>query len=288
MTNTRQISGCTGKVIEYPFDTVKVRLQSQPHDRPLRYTGAWDCIKQTLRKEGFLGFYRGLSSPIAGAAAENATLFVTYGVSQSLIKKHVLLTKEELTVPWLTLCGGISGVVASFVLTPIELIKCKMQVERVYSTHKSSVLHLIRQVWHQDGMKGFWFGQSGTLLRECGGSASWFGVYELASHEFKKLRLGRVPTTEDTNTLPELLASGASAGVAFNLSMFPADTIKSKMQTQSVINPENRLTFPSAAKLIYKHGGLSAFYRGLGVTLIRAIPSNAVIFFTYENLKKAF
>lgn len=51
------------KVFEHPFDLVKVRLQSQPHDRPARYLGPIDCFRQTIRNEGFLALYRVLSLP---------------------------------------------------------------------------------------------------------------------------------------------------------------------------------------------------------------------------------
>lgn len=46
------------KVFEHPFDLIKVRLQSQPLDRPARFLGPIDCFKQTLAGEGFLGLYR--------------------------------------------------------------------------------------------------------------------------------------------------------------------------------------------------------------------------------------
>ena len=69
------IAGIVGKYIEYPFDTVKVRLQSQPHHLPLQYTGPLDCFKQSLQRDGFLGIYRGISAPLVGAAVENACLF---------------------------------------------------------------------------------------------------------------------------------------------------------------------------------------------------------------------
>lgn len=68
-------AGIVGKYIEYPFDTVKVRLQSQPHNLPLRYTGPLDCFKKSLAKDGFIGIYRGISAPLVGAAVETSTLF---------------------------------------------------------------------------------------------------------------------------------------------------------------------------------------------------------------------
>lgn len=46
-----------GKVVEYPFDTVKVRLQIQPTHQP-HYTGALDCITRTLRHEGVKGLFK--------------------------------------------------------------------------------------------------------------------------------------------------------------------------------------------------------------------------------------
>ncbi len=37
---------------------MKVRLQSQPTDRPASFTGPLDCFKQTYGKEGWRGLYR--------------------------------------------------------------------------------------------------------------------------------------------------------------------------------------------------------------------------------------
>jgi ornithine carrier protein len=74
------VAGIVGKYIEYPFDTVKVRLQSQPDNVPLRYTGPLDCFKKSLQRDGLLGIYRGISAPLVGAAVETSTLF--FSVSQ--------------------------------------------------------------------------------------------------------------------------------------------------------------------------------------------------------------
>jgi len=68
-------AGVVGKYIEYPFDTVKVRLQSQPDTVPLRYNGPLDCLKKSLQRDGFAGIYRGISAPLVGAAVETSTLF---------------------------------------------------------------------------------------------------------------------------------------------------------------------------------------------------------------------
>lgn len=69
------IAGIVGKFIEYPFDTVKVRLQSQPDGLPPQYKGPLDCFRQSWRADGILGLYRGISAPLVGAAVETSSLF---------------------------------------------------------------------------------------------------------------------------------------------------------------------------------------------------------------------
>lgn len=45
-----------GKVVEYPFDTVKVRLQTQSVETPL-FKGPMDCLRTTVQQEGFKGLF---------------------------------------------------------------------------------------------------------------------------------------------------------------------------------------------------------------------------------------
>lgn len=73
------VAGIVGKFIEYPFDTVKVRLQSQPDGVPLRYAGPLDCFAQSWKRDGVAGLYRGISAPLVGAAVETSSLFFSVG-----------------------------------------------------------------------------------------------------------------------------------------------------------------------------------------------------------------
>jgi ornithine carrier protein len=85
------LAGIVGKYIEYPFDTVKVRLQSQPDHLPLRYKGPLDCFKQSLRQDGFFGIYRGISAPLVGAAVENACLFFSVSATIAVFDLRLLI-----------------------------------------------------------------------------------------------------------------------------------------------------------------------------------------------------
>ena len=331
------LAGSIGKIIEYPFDTVKVRLQSQSLSLPI-YSGPLDCFRQSIRADGvFRGLYRGISAPIVGAAIETSSLFFSYRIAQdiwrSAISKHdAAVGRPDLSMPALTACGAMSGAFTSLLLTPIELVKCQMQVPlHAGSSRGPGPLSIIGKVFRHHGILGFWHGQLGTLIRETGGSAAWFGSYEGTSAMFRRYNAPRdrahssstlTPGESERQSSPQLpicqqLLAGASAGVMYNFVFFPADTIKSRMQTEDVgtsktalpkqlakstsavsdysakgINPSlldnaspSRQTFWGAGKALWKQQGLAGMYRGCGITVARSAPSSAFIFAIYEGLK---
>ena len=298
-------------MLEYPFDTVKVRLQSQPLHLPPLYTGAVDCFRQSVLTDGIYGLYRGISAPLAGAAVETSSLFFSYRIAQKslLVVTNKLKEdgspEEKLSLGGLVACGAASGAFTSLLLTPIELVKCQMQVLSPSSTvverSRPGILAVISSVFRHRGLSGFWHGQLGTLIRETGGSASWFGSYEGVTKFFRRWNArGSGPqqlAVIETQPLPvwQQLLGGATAGVSYNFVFFPADTIKSRMQTEDV-NPvdmtgkgsKKRQTFLENGKALWKQQGIKGMYRGCGITVARSAPSSAVIFAVYENLKTRF
>lgn len=291
------VAGIAGKYIEYPFDTVKVRLQSQPDHLPLRYTGPLDCFRQSIKSDGLRGLYRGISAPLFGAAAETSSLFLFESVGRELLYRSSVASRgEEMTLPLLWLTGAISGVFTSFVLTPIELVKCRIQAPALSEGAPVAPLRptaVIREVYRHEGIRGFWHGQLGTLIREAGGCSAWFGAKETATKAFYKLRM-RSATSETekeairSKPLPlwQQAIAGASGGVSYNFLFFPADTIKSRMQTSPVGGVQQRRDFWSEGMAIWRHHGLRGLYRGCGVTCARAAPSSAFIFIVYDGLKR--
>ncbi|CUM63203.1 uncharacterized protein PRCAT00000772001 [Priceomyces carsonii] len=272
------ISGVMGKLIEFPFDTIKVRLQSSSNFSDL---STWQTIKRTYSNEGIVnGFYRGLKAPLLGACLENAVLFFSYNYATALqLRMKHQSSPDSLSLASKCLSGGFSGFMASFVLTPVELVKCNLQVANLSVKETHSYGSVVKQIVNNHGIAGLWKGLSSTLLREVGGTAIWFGTYEFLIGQFKK-----------RNQLNDwtLLVSGALAGVCFNFSTFPFDTIKSNIQTNHVLKKNHSGFWKTAAHLMAKKGGAINFYNGLSITLIRAIPANALIFYSYELLKRNF
>ncbi|KAI9034557.1 amino acid transporter arg-13 [Hyaloraphidium curvatum] len=293
------IAGITGKVIEFPFDTVKVRLQTAPtFDGRPAYSGTVDCFLKTVGAEGPLALYKGLLSPLLGSMMENAILFSAYNGIQNGFRRldgtydpDPAAKPSPLSNTKIAFAAAGAGAAVSLVLTPVELVKCKLQVQDMLGAegpgalaprYKGPVDVLLRTL-RSEGLRGMYRGQTGTLIREAGGGVAWFGVYELVVAWM--MARDRVSSKDDLSPV-QIMVAGALAGMAFNGSVFPADTIKSKMQTDDLLGNGSKHGFWSTGRQIWRGEGIRGFYKGLGITLFRSMPASGGIFLTYELLRR--
>lgn len=146
------VGGAAQLVVGHPFDTIKVKLQSQPTPLPgqlPKYSGAIDAVKQTLAAEGPRGLYKGMGAPLATVAAFNALLFSVRGQMEVLLRSQ---PGAPLTVNQQIVAGAGAGVAVSFLACPTELIKCRSVLTRF-----SHVWKFLLRFWiiFQTDMVGF-------------------------------------------------------------------------------------------------------------------------------------
>ena len=171
---------------------------------------------------------------------------------------------------------------------------------------------IVSNIIRTSGVKGLWLGHVGTIIRETGGTAAWFASKEFFASLLLAHRAQQSPSPfnahhnftgtprDHTDLLPwESALSGALAGAIYRLSLYPADTVKSAIQTAEELRPSNTFT-PSAkmiqgpgsfwetAKAMYTTRGVRGLYAGCGMTIARAIPSSAIVFVVYDGLNQRF
>lgn len=66
------LAGTASWIISYPLDVIKSRIQAETTGR---YSGAIDCLRKSVRTEGYTCLYRGLNSTILRAFPTNAATF---------------------------------------------------------------------------------------------------------------------------------------------------------------------------------------------------------------------
>ncbi|KAF2305235.1 hypothetical protein GH714_003255 [Hevea brasiliensis] len=242
------IGGAAQLIVGHPFDTIKVKLQSQPAPQPgqpPKYAGAMDAVRQTLAAEGPRGLYK---------------------VSQQIV------------------CGAGAGVAVSLLACPTELIKCRLQAQSAlagsgpeavavkYGGPMDVARHVIKS---EGGMRGLFKGLVPTLGREVPGNAIMFGVYELLKQS--------LAGGQDTSQLGRgsLMLAGGLAGGSFWLMVYPTDVVKSVIQVDDYRNPKFRGSIDAFRKILASEG-VKGLYKGFGPAMARSVPANAACFLAYE------
>ena len=127
-------AGCTATYLTHWLDTVKVKMQTLPE--VYAKAGPIHCVRDTIRYEGFRGLYQGAVPAVMGQTARTAVVFFSYELCEETVCKLSGQTHLYNLHLWQHACAGaMTGVVASFVLCPLELIKCRMQALQQVSRH---------------------------------------------------------------------------------------------------------------------------------------------------------
>ncbi|KAI9206300.1 mitochondrial carrier protein [Polychytrium aggregatum] len=267
-------SGATKLAVGHPFDTIKVRMQTEGGFG--RFKGPLDCLVETVKKEGFRGLYKGATPPLLGWALMDS---VQMG---SLTNFRLLLQggdrNKRLTVPEHALAGFGAGLVVSFVATPVELLKGKLQVQYDAKTKVySGPIDCARQLIRDNGIRGLWKGLAPCMLFRSFFWVLW-GSYEVYVTELKKYKVH--------DRLVPFFAGGLAATTFWCVS-FPFDVVKTRIMTQPEVKP---LRYPSTAacfRYILRTEGIKGFYRGFLPCFLRSFPTNAAAIFVFDNVMKA-
>ncbi|CDZ98022.1 Mitochondrial carrier protein [Phaffia rhodozyma] len=291
--------GVAGVVVGHPFDTVKVRFQNPAFSG--QYTSTFAALRLIAKKEKFRGLYRGVVSPIIGVAPVNGLIFASFKYTMSLIAPP--LTEGQTRTPNLTsylVAGCVSGIVASTINAPTELVKIKQQ--SFTTSHPPSTVSIARDIFKRSGIKGLYRGFQSCWLRDLG-YGPYFWTYEVILRAVSPTKLHtdhdlmtqtEEELEEDTRGWWAVPLAGGLAGVVSWTTTFPLDVVKTRLQAASSskrlpngeLNPYR--TTLSTIKHSYAREGWKVFYRGLGPTLIRAVPTNIVTFSIFEACFKMF
>lgn len=82
-------------------------------------------MRSTMAKEGVSGFYKGGTPPLFFIPFINSIVFASYEFCK---RQMGIKPGSDFTTRQAMAAGCFAGVVNSFVLSPIELVKCRLQL----------------------------------------------------------------------------------------------------------------------------------------------------------------
>jgi solute carrier family 25 carnitine/acylcarnitine transporter 20/29 len=296
------VGGVAGIAVGHPFDTVKVRLQS---DTAKRFAGPADALRQTVRHEGAMGLFKGIETPILCSVPVQAIVFGVYGVSLRRIGQYTQegldpsdgLPSPDLQPIWHHFAAGtVTGAVQTPLLAASDYAKILMQNQTesksIAKAQKASILaakpmpagtkvlysnsvDAMVRVYQQHGLRTSFRGTTATLLRDIT-YGQYFGQYEWMKREL-------IGSRDDAVTKATACAlAGGISGLTCWVLIYPLDAIKTRIQSVPAASPAVKI-WPTFQQMAAEEPGFKAFTRGLGVTLTRAFPVNVVTFVMYEG-----
>lgn len=177
------------------------------------------------------------------------------------------------------MAGSFAGLTNSVLSGPIEHLRIRLQTQphgagRLYNGPIDCMRKLSA---HEGVMRGVFRGQTVTYLREAQAYGVWFLSFEYMMH----LDAKRTNTKREDIPSWKVATYGGIAGEALWLSSYPFDVIKSKMQSDGFGSEQKFSSMRDCFKKTYAIEGLGGFWKGLGPTLLRAMPVSAGTFFVY-------
>lgn len=295
------ISGGIEATATWPSEFVKTQLQLQGRaGQPVLYDGPLDCVRKTVRANGFTGLYRGLPALLVGSVPKAAIRFGAFNYfSTKMRDEHGKMTPGRNF-----LAGMATGVIeAVTVVTPMETLKVKLiNANQGFFRGTANVIRA-------EGIGGIYKGLPATIGRQ----ASNQGIRFFTFNELKRVMLER---SESKQLHPlQALLGGMTAGVCSVLGNNPIDVIKTRTRaspaapstpaypqrplTHLVSSPARRRctltegleahkysgTWDCVVKT-YRAEGALAFYKGAGSRMARVVPGQGIVFMSFESVQR--
>ena len=257
-----------------------------------------DGLRKIARNEGIFTLWRGLSPTLAMAIPGNVIYFAGYDWLRTSRKSPMVGRVKEEYAP--LAAGSVARVLAAIVVSPIEMLRTRMQNTTGASGVMRATMVGLRDMVSTDGYRSLWRGLTLTFWRDVPFSALYWYGYEYGRHRLNTARrqsavLSGVPQTADLShsaLLTDSFLAGATSGATAALVTTPFDVGKTRQQTV-LHNPEAKLkdmpegrTMPRFLWHIYCTEGTAGLFKGWAARCLKVAPACAIMISSYEIGKK--
>jgi solute carrier family 25 carnitine/acylcarnitine transporter 20/29 len=266
-------SGAVSVTLTQPVDTILTRIQANNVGDVGSSSRTLHSTTSFVRQSGMPSLWRGISAMVGAIPFQNALLMTGYGYGKRWCEEY----HPDNVLMGVFVGGCTGGMVQSFLMSPVELIKVNQQVG---GKSLSSATALVASGLFANNNLA-WKGLGATLLRDGLPHGVWFASYEMMKQKLEHSQ----SFDKDKNSAFISLSSGAFAACTAWGVGYPFDIIKTRIQASGV---ENKTILGVTKEIINESNGriLSGLYRGFTLKLVKAVPSSAINFFVYEKVAK--
>eukprot|EP00252_Welwitschia_mirabilis_P008694 TRINITY_DN2076_c0_g1_i2.p1 TRINITY_DN2076_c0_g1~~TRINITY_DN2076_c0_g1_i2.p1 ORF type:complete len:301 (-),score=54.68 TRINITY_DN2076_c0_g1_i2:359-1261(-) len=175
--------------------------------------------------------------------------------------------------------GGASGMLATCVIQPIDMIKVRIQLGQ------GSGLHVAKTMLKDEGFGAFYKGLSAGLLRQATYTTARLGSFRMLTN--------KAVAANDGKPLPlyQKALCGLTAGAIGACVGSPADLALIRMQADATLPAAERRHYKNAFHALYRivaDEGVLALWKGAGPTVTRAMALNMGMLASYDQSMEFF
>lgn len=172
----------------------------------------------------------------------------------------------------------------TFATNPIWVLKTRMlSSDRGSTGAYTSMWQGAKQIWHGEGLRGFYRGVGISCLGVSHGAVQ-FGVYEPLKNFWRRYLSRSGHAQEEKLSTSATLAISGMAKIVAGTATYPYQVVRSRLQTYDAEERFGR-GITGVVGRVWKEEGLGGFYRGVGANVLRVLPATWVTFLVYENVK---
>ena len=273
---------------------VKVRLQGQlrTHSSP-NILSASEAFLQILKNEGWLSLYRGFLPTMAMSLPGTVVYFVGYEKVRDWLTRFRGKDEPLGIVPLIS--GSIARVFAATTVSPLELIRTRMQFKGIKSGKLRPVTLELANSIRTEGVSVLWRGLQPTLWRDVPFSAIYWSILEpskkwMTRKLLSSRREGENVAWWETGSIS--FVCGALSGAIAAAITTPFDVAKTRQQLiQNLPIPKN-ISWSSSTwiqlRQIWREEGWNGVTRGMGPRVAKVAPACAIMIGSYELGKSVF
>lgn len=284
------VAGTVASTITNPLEVVKTQLQSSNQMALLHgRTDKVQAVTQSiLEADGISGFWRGLPATLFGIIPARSIYFYSYQRSKKALGPYL----AEGSPANAMIAGFMAGIAGNTVTNPIWMVRTRMQLladaasgQRAYSGY----LDAIQTIFKEEGIKGFYKGVAASYWG-CAEGGIQFLIYEqlkrnLLLRKNNKLAQEGLPADDHLSEIT-LFFSAAVSKMVGSIITYPHEVARTRMREQSKLGVFRYKGMWHTLDIIAKEEGRQGLYSGMGVHLLKVVPNSALMFLTYEMVRK--
>ena len=264
------VAGMVSRTATAPLDRLRYIFQDNLHKNSFS-----TVITNIIKKEGFLGFYKGNGVNLMKVMPDTALKFFVFDKMKELLNGgNECASKANLFA-----AGAVAGLFSQTVMFPVECVRTKFVLAEkgIYN----GVWDCFRKCARQ-GPLAFYRGWSASVLGMTPCAAIDLGLFNAIKETY-------LSTMESPAPPAVIFCSGALSSTIAQITTYPLAVAKTRLMSQNIEGRQKLYTGPiDCIRKIYRQEGTSGLFKGLLPNCMKNAPSIALSYTVFDYSKRFF